>query len=37
MRAADWDREQTVEVLREAYAEGRLGRGELDPSGPDRG
>jgi hypothetical protein len=30
MRAADWDREQTVEVLRQAYAEGRLELAELN-------
>jgi DUF1707 SHOCT-like domain len=30
MRAADWDREQAVEVLRQAYAEGRLDGAELD-------
>lgn len=30
MRAADRDRERTVEILREAYAEGRLDHTELD-------
>ena len=30
MRAADRDREGTAEMLREAYAEGRLDRAELD-------
>jgi hypothetical protein len=28
--AADWDREETVEILRQAYAEGRLDPAELD-------
>lgn len=30
MRAAIWDREQTVEILQQAYAEGRLEPAELD-------
>lgn len=30
MRAADRDREEAVEILREAYAEGRLDQAELD-------
>jgi hypothetical protein len=30
MRAADRDREETAEMLREAYAEGRLDHAELD-------
>lgn len=30
MRVADRDREETAEVLREAYAEGRLDHAELD-------
>ncbi|MBO0804669.1 MAG: DUF1707 domain-containing protein [Nocardiopsaceae bacterium] len=30
MRAADWDREAIMEILREAYAEGRLDQAELD-------
>ena len=30
MRAADWDREETVEILRHSYVEGRLNSEELD-------